>query len=112
MLEATPDFEQPDLNHELEQVLRHLVARAHEHDTAGDVLLGVGAQLVYSTAGVRYMSLKSDIDHRVQELVTAIALIRAAQPQCVPEVLVLLTEATRLLELAQTLTAETNQILN
>jgi hypothetical protein len=108
MSDTNPQVQGPDaLNNEIEHVLRHLIARAEELAGSEDTLLGAGAQLVYSAAGVRYMSLKSEIDQRVHELVTAQALLKAAREQCAPQVQLLLASAETLVAQALAMTETT-----
>lgn len=97
---GTPNSSRYRQNEELENVLRHLIGQAAQVTPAEDMLVGVGAQLVFLNAGVCHMSLKSEIDSRSTELVTALSLLRAAQVEESPHVQALLEQAQTLINRA------------
>lgn len=97
---GTPNSSRCRQNEELENVLRHLIGQASQITPAEDMLVGVGAQLVFMNAGVCHMSLKSDIDSRNTELVSALSMLRAAQAEESPHVQALLEQAQTLINQA------------
>lgn len=83
----SPGGQSADTAIELEQVLRHIIALAQRNAGGPDAdeLLGVGVQLVYAKAGVRFMSIKADLDPRNHELLCAGALVRASSASTPPD---------------------------